>query len=293
MELQGLTRIKDFQNYLDIEKGYSRWTVLQYGYDMVNFNRWAGEKIEDIKTEDIRGYMGYLKNERNYKNSSIARKLSAIKGFYKFLKRTGAIDKNPAEDIQRPKLSKRVPVYLNSGEMEEVFKYLSSKTDTPAGKRDNAMVRVLYHTGVRVSELVNIDFSDITHNNGRYSIRVIGKGDKERIIPLHNKAQEAVNDWGGARPKTLKTSAVFINIKTFRRLTTRSVEKKIKSVMKKAGINKQVTPHKLRHTFATELLNRGANLKDIQDLLGHASLATTQIYTHTDVNRLNKAVELL
>lgn len=294
MKLQDANRnVADYRNYLDIEKGYSRWTVRQYGYDLVNFSGWMERPLEEVFSDDIRGYLGYLKNERQYKNTSLCRKLSALKGFYKFLKRAGGIEKNPTEDIQRPKIPKRVPVYLTKEEVERLFDYLSSKTDSMAGKRDYAIIKVLYHTGVRVSELVNIDFPDIAKSDGRYSVRVIGKGDKERMIPLHQNALEVIMMWKGTRPKTLKTEAVFINLKTLKRLTTRSVEKKIKIWIKKAGIDKPITPHKLRHTFATELLNRGANLKDIQDLLGHASLATTQVYTHTDVARLNKAVELL
>lgn len=288
-----MDRIKDYINYLDVEKGCSGWTVRQYRYDLLNFNKWVRKGLEEILPEDIRGYMAYLKNERDYKNSSIARKLSCIKGFYKFLKRMGILEKNPSEDIQRPKIPKRVPVYLTTEEMEDIFNYLSSKRESVSGKRDYAIVKVLYHTGIRVSELANLDFSDISNSNGRFFIKVIGKGDKERLIPLHQNALEAIGYWEETRPKTLKTEAVFINLKTLKRLSTRGIEKKLRSIVKQSGIEKPITPHKLRHTFATELLNRGANLKDIQDLLGHESLATTQIYTHTDVNRLNKAVELL
>lgn len=285
--------IENFRIFLDVEKGYSRWTVRQYGYDLVSFNKWLGIKLEDVNTENVRAYLGYLKNDRNYKNTSLCRKLSCLKGFYRFLKKNGILENNPAEDIQRPKIPKRIPVYLTREEVDLLFNYLSSKLDTASGKRDYAIARVLYYTGVRVSELVNMDFSDITHNDGRCSVRVIGKGNKERMIPLNQKALESVNSWRGDRPKTLKTEAIFINLKTLKRITTRSVEKKIKTWVSRAGIEKSITPHKLRHTFATELLNRGASLKDIQDLLGHSSLATTQVYTHTDAGRLNKAVELL
>lgn len=291
--IAGVSKVKDYKNYLDIEKGYSSWTVRQYGYDLAGFNRWLGKDIESVSAEDVRAYLGYLKNERNYKNSSLCRKLSGLKGYYKFIKRAGVIINNPLDDIQRPKIPKRVPVYLTREEVERLFNYISSKVDTLAGKRDYAIFRTLYHTGMRVSELVNMDISDIVHDDGKYSARVIGKGDKERIIPLHKKVVDAIKEWEGVRPKTLKTDAVIINLKTLKRITTRSIEKKLRIVVKRAGIDKPITPHKLRHTFATELLNRGANLKDIQDLLGHSSLATTQIYTHTDIGRLNKAVELL
>lgn len=285
--------IENFRNFLDVEKGYSRWTVRQYGYDLISFNKWLGIKLEDVNTENIRAYLGYLKNDKNYKNTSLCRKLSCLKGFYRFLKKNGVLENNPAEDIQRPKIPKRIPVYLTREEVDLLFNYLSSKLDTVSRKRDYAIARVLYYTGVRVSELVNMDFSDIAYNDGRCSVRVIGKGNKERMIPLNQKALESVNSWREDRPKTLKTEAIFINLKTLKRITTRSVEKKIKTWVSRAGIEKCITPHKLRHTFATELLNRGASLKDIQDLLGHSSLATTQVYTHTDVGRLNKAVELL
>ncbi len=285
--------ITDYRNYIYVEKGLSKDTIKQYTLDLRLFEKWVRKQLQYAAKQDVREFLYHLKDERNYRHTSLARKISSLRGFYKYLCRQRVTSFNPTEEIDNPKLPKRVPVYVTKEEAARLFEASQAKIDTDFGKRDDAVVKLLYYTGARVSEAVNLSLRDVQEDAGRFSIRIIGKGDKERIVPLNRPARKALGIWIKTRPATSGHEKVFINLKTKRRLSTRCVEKKLKSLCKRAKIEKPITPHKLRHSFATELLNRGANLIDIQALLGHSSLATTQVYTHTDVTRLNKAVELL
>lgn len=300
-----ISRIRDWQNWLDVERGYSSGTIKQYIWDLRLFVRWVKRPPETVNAMHIRGFLGYLKNERKYKSCSLARKLSSLRGFYKFLRRCTAIETNPCDEIDSPKREDRMPIYLTSEEVKKIFEILEKDLERLVSLRDYAIFKLLYHTGMRISELVNLTATDIwetglaqerTEDGATkegFCVRIIGKGNKERIVPLSKVAKNALDLWITHRPETPGHSILFINLKTKRKVTPRAIEKKIKTLAKRAKIEKTVTPHKLRHTFATELLNKGVNLVDIQALLGHASLATTQIYTHTDVGKLSKAVELL
>lgn len=302
---ESFSQVQDYCSWLDVEKGYSSGTTRQYYCDLRLFLSWINRPLVTVWTEHIRGFMSYLKNERKYKPASLARKLSCLRGFYKFLRRAGRIDTNPCAEMDSPKREERVPIYLTQEEVKRIFELLEKDfPDVQSGSRlgwekkaslfrDYAVVKVLYHTGMRVSELVNLSFNDFWETKEGFCVRVIGKGNKERIIPLSKAAKSALDLWITHRPQTPGHKLLFINLKTKRKITTRAIEKKIKSLARQAKIEKPVTPHKLRHTFATELLNKGVNLVNIQALLGHSSLATTQIYMHTDVGKLTQAVELL
>jgi integrase/recombinase XerC len=221
------------------------------------------------------------------KNSaaSVARKLASLRSFFQYWVRKGALDNNPAKDVASPKVPRRLPNFLS---IDEVFRLLDSPKGTnPLASRDRAILELLYASGLRVSELVglNIDQIDFTEN----VIRVVGKGNKERMVPIGAKAKEAVEKYIEARGHLAGENgdkhAVFVN-RRGGRLTPRSVERLIQKYIKACGINKKVTPHVIRHTFATHLLNAGADLRGIQELLGHASLSTTQKYTHVSVDKL-------
>jgi integrase/recombinase XerC len=263
---------------------------------LLEFAADAGKEIDitEIDTHTIRNYV-YSLNNKN-KSSSVARKLSTLRTFFKFLEQESLIGQNPMGSIAMPKQEQHIPVFLS---VDEVFALLESPgAEETFGARDRAMFELLYSTGMRVSELVacnmaNLDF-DIE------MVRVRGKGNRERVVPIGKPAIKALRDYFVQREVQLKNrlqqgkkfdgEAVFLNSRGSR-LTTRSVERLIAAYGRKAGIDKPVTPHVLRHSFATHLLEMGADMRSVQELLGHASLSTTQKYTHLDMVHLMKVYD--
>ncbi|MBU4484414.1 tyrosine recombinase XerC [bacterium] len=241
------------------------------------------EALEKIDHMIIRGYMGELFKRSS--PTSVARKLASLRSFFQYFVKKGSITNNPAKQIASPKIPKRIPKFLSIDETKILLD--TPDTTTTLGKRDKAIIEVLYASGLRVSELVALDTQHIDLDNGM--IRVQGKGKKERIVPVGKKAVESLrvflNDRGKLLSQAQPTHAVFVN-RSGGRLTPRSVERMLNKYIKQCGIQKKVTPHVLRHTFATHLLNSGADLRGIQELLGHASLSTTQKYTHISVDKL-------
>lgn len=280
-------------------KGYSVNTYRAYLYDLEEFASFIYERqfskennqdnIEDLRADQIdglliRGYLGFL-YKKNTK-SSIARKLSAVRSFFKYLVKHGVIIDNPLDSILTPKQKKTVPTYLP---VDDIFRLLDSiKTDTLSGLRNRAILETLYSCGIRVSELEGMNVFDVDFS--KCVIRVLGKGNKERIVPIGNKALEAIK----AYRKRLQIEAViqadentplFLNNKKGR-LTTRSIARILEKTAKECGILIPVSPHALRHTFATHMLDAGADLRVVQEFLGHSSLSTTQKYTHVSIGRL-------
>ncbi len=288
--------IDSFIIWLTDERGYSPHTIVNYRRDLLEFAADAGREIDitEIDTHTIRNYV-YSLNNKN-KSSSVARKLSTLRTFFKFLEQESLIEQNPMGSIAMPKQEQHIPVFLS---VDEVFALLESPgAEETFGARDRAMLELLYSTGMRVSELVacnmaNLDF-DIE------MVRVRGKGNRERVIPMGEPAIKALRDYFIQREVQLKNrlqqgkkfdgTAVFLNSRGSR-LTTRSVERLIAAYGCKAGIDKPVTPHVLRHSFATHLLEMGADMRSVQELLGHASLSTTQKYTHLDMVHLMKVYD--
>ncbi|MBU1091799.1 MAG: site-specific tyrosine recombinase/integron integrase [bacterium] len=287
--------IDQFVDYMELEKNYSPGTIHQYGCDLKLFKGFL--KIKDIlgvESGDIRGFLAHLKRERKYSPTTIARKQATLRAFYKFCRKEKKVSDNPMEFIDTPKLPERQPVYLTDEERKNIFDMVNSLTYTIRGKRDYAIISLLYYAGLRVSELVGLNAGDMRREGDSVTLKIIGKGNKERKVPLRIEAQEAINTWLQNRPSTAESnSAIFINTKTKKRLTARTVQFLIKRITEQADIKKKITPHKFRHTFGTRLLQQGANLVDIQVLLGHASLNTTRIYTHTNPARLEEAVSKL
>ena len=288
--------IDSFIIWLTDERGYSPHTIVNYRRDLLEFAADAGKEIDitEIDTHTIRNYV-YSLNNKN-KSSSVARKLSTLRTFFKFLEQESLIGQNPMGSIAMPKQEQHIPVFLS---VDEVFALLESPgAEETFGARDRAMLELLYSTGMRVSELVacnmaNLDF-DIE------MVRVRGKGNRERVVPMGEPAIKALRDYFIQREVQLKNrlqqgkkfdrEAVFLNSRGSR-LTTRSVERLIAAYGRKEGIDKPVTPHVLRHSFATHLLEMGADMRSVQELLGHASLSTTQKYTHLDMVHLMKVYD--
>jgi integrase/recombinase XerC len=276
-------------NYLEAERNASAYTVRNYKADLLDFFYFLKKKKADsleIDRKVLRDYLTSLTKQGIVK-ASIARKLSAIRSFYRYLVREKIISASPIEMVSSPKLDKRLPSFLT---LEEVERLLNAPDlSTPQGQRDRALLELLYASGLRVSELVNLNLNQIDLDTNE--IRVWGKGSKERMVLMGEPAAEALRNYlKQGRPKLLaekRINALFLN-RYGQRLPERRVQKMLEDYAKKAGIGKWVHPHILRHTFATHLLDGGADLRVVQELLGHARLSSTQIYTHVTKGQARK-----
>ncbi|MBU2591116.1 MAG: tyrosine recombinase XerC [Nitrospinota bacterium] len=288
------THVEDFIRYLEGEKGASPHTVRNYLSDLTQFFSFLEDSGDtDIRNVDkiaIRLYLASL-YRGEVKGSSVARKISTLRSFFKYLCREGYLDKNPASQVTLPKVEKKLPHFLS---VDEAFALVEMpKGEQVAVLRDRAIMELLYATGIRVSELVSLNDGDIDLADSM--ARVTGKGNKERLVPIGEKAIEAMNSYLALRdniPKGGKEGAhpIFMNMRGGR-LTDRSVRNIVDRYSRLASIRQHVSPHSLRHSFATHLLEGGANLRIIQELLGHSSLSTTQKYTHTNLDYLMKVYD--
>ncbi len=275
--------IDKFINYLKVEKNASKHTIINYTIDLKAFAAFLGDK--DITAVDhftLRKYLAEMR-ARNFSKRTVARKLASLRTFFKFLYREGHLKTNPISAILTPKLDKKLPVFLD---VEKVAKLVQSPpADTVAGLRDRAIMETLYSSGLRVSELVGLDEDDVDFISG--VMKVLGKGSKERIVPVGEIALKAIRAYLAQRnkEKVRDKSAVFLN-KSGRRLTDGSVRRVIDKYIRACSMVEHISPHSLRHSFATHLLDRGADLRSVQELLGHMNLSTTQIYTHVTMERL-------
>lgn len=280
-------RISKFIDHLRTERNYSVHTLSNYQRDLrflLGFLR--ARKIDRSAARD---YLMELE-KRRYSRRSIARKLSSARSFFRFLLREKLVEQNPFENLLTPKLPKKLPNFLYPEELRSLLQ--APDQNTPQGIRDRAMLEVLYGTGLRVTEIIRMNSNDVDFDEGE--IKVLGKGSKERIVLFGSHARQALHKYlREARPQLVsskKAPALFIN-RRGGRLTPRSVERTIAFHAKKAGLNKKVTPHTLRHSFATHLLSGGADLRMVQELLGHVSLSTTQVYTHITKERLKEVYD--
>jgi integrase/recombinase XerC len=290
---------RSFIESLPAEKGYSVHTCRAYGRDLDEFIGYlaengcppmTGDKPSDacgpgdVTAVAIRGYLGFL--HRKNQKSSIARKLSTLRSFFKFLVKKGVIDSNPVEGILTPKREKPLPGYLP---IDAVFRLLDSiETDSVLAARNRAIFETLYSCGIRVAELAGLNVYDVDRDGA--TLRVLGKGGRERMVPVGRKALEAIANYRQALQAETgigsgADGALFLN-RQGQRLTPRSVARVLKRLVKACGILTPVSPHTLRHTFATHMLDAGADLRSVQELLGHKNLSTTQKYTHVSIDRL-------
>jgi integrase/recombinase XerC len=289
------TEIERFAAGLQRVSGAAKNTVQSYRRDLVSFRGFllergapldaSGREVEvsAISADHIRLHLAVLM--KTARRATIQRRLSAIRAFFRHREVTEGLP-NPASALRSPKSERRLPAVLNEEEARQLIESAGADNGT-AALRDRAIVETLYSAGLRVSELVGLDWRDIDDEVGMVRVRS-GKGDKDRIVPIGEPALEALTRWRRAMPVAWETDGpVFVNLRGGR-LTTRSVEKIIARRVLKAGVRTEVTPHGLRHSFATHLLNHGADLRSIQEMLGHASLATTQRYTHVSVKRLQE-----
>ena len=279
----------NYLDYLKYQKNYSDYTVLSYGNDIEEFfgyiNR-EGLNFKDIEYSDLRFYLMYLKEEKDDNNSSIDRKLSALRGFYKYLANEGVVKSNVFSLVNGPKKEKKLPRYFEYNELEELFNV--PDVSTSLGQRDLLLLELLYATGVRVGELTNIKIKDIDLSSK--SILILGKGNKERIVTYGDYCEEILKRYlndGYILLNTKNSEYLFLN-KNGGCLTERGVRYILDQIIKQTSINKNISPHMIRHSFATHLLNEGCELTTVQKLLGHESIKATQIYTHVTTDRLRE-----
>ena len=303
-------RVLQFLSYLQFERHFSAYTSRCYGADLRQFCQFllgvpaeimpddaaaAGTVVEQLpkvdvspehaekllmnsSAEDVRGYLQFMR-DNDYSKATMARKLATLRSFFKFCNRREMTENNPMTTIRTPKQEKRLPKFMTE---EQMVKLLSTPKDTEVlGARDKAMLESMYSTGIRVSELIGLNLEDVDFAGS--IIRVRGKGRKERLAPMGQSALASIQKYialrGGMVKDTLPSGPLFVN-KHGHRLSTRSVRRKLDKYLIEAGLDPDISPHTLRHSFATHMLNHGADLRSVQELLGHQSLSTTQVYTH-------------
>ncbi|ATP36092.1 site-specific tyrosine recombinase XerD [Ligilactobacillus salivarius] len=280
--------LMDYLHYLKVERGLSENTINSYGIDLKLFLEYLRENeipsFKQVNKEVIVNYMQAEKNN-NKANSSILRSVSSLRKFFQYLAQEKIIEKDPMLLIDTPKKKQHLPQVLTKEEVEKLLR--SPNTGQVLGLRDRAMLELMYATGLRISEIINLKLEDLHLTMG--TLQTLGKGHKERIVPVGDEAIKWVNRYlEEARPKLLKqkrSNYLFLNFHG-NNLTRQGVWKNLKAEVRKAGIQKNITPHTLRHSFATHILENGADLRIVQELLGHADISTTQIYTHLSNKQL-------
>ena len=279
--------IEKFMRYLEIEKNYSQHTILNYKLDLYDFNKFCGElNFDKIDYLLLRKYLAVLK-EKNLGNRTVGRHLSALRSFFRFLCREGYLKTNPILMLSSPKLDKHLPSFMTEEEVAKLIESALPKDNRDElGLRNRAILETFYSSGLRISELVGLSLDDLDFISG--IIKAKGKGKKERVVPVGDIALTAIRKYLDQRKK--QSNAVFLN-KNGKRISTRGVRDVVEKYLKSAGIQRGVSPHTFRHSFATHLLDRGADLRTVQELLGHANLSTTQIYTHLTTEKLKNVYD--
>jgi len=291
--------VENFLNYLKVEKGFSENTIAAYHNDLNQLVRFVeGEAAKrslvpswtNFGRQGVLSYLLDLK-ERNYAATTIARKVAAAKSFFAFMVAEKKIKDNPTQDVPSPRIGKTLPKPLSISQARLLLEQ-PAKLGTLEAKRDRAMLELLYATGMRVSELVSLNLGDVDTQNG--FVRCFGKGHKERLIPIYEQAASIVREYiERTRPKLVRNSgekALFLNPRGDR-LTRQGFWQKLKGYAKAANLDAEVTPHTLRHSFATHMLNGGADLRSVQELLGHTNISTTQVYTHLTTEHIRRSYE--
>jgi integrase/recombinase XerC len=290
------SQIGQFLQYLSVERGASPHTLKGYREDLHALAEYLADgegqspPPGSITTNELRGFLSAL-TEAGYAKSSISRRMASVRSFLKFGQREGWAKSNPAKALRNPRKSRKLPHFLTSDEIGKLLE--APKGSTPAAVRDRAILETLYSAGLRVSELVGLNDGDIDSAAG--IVRIRGKGKKERLAPIGSYADRALEKWLSvrtlsSREKTGREAPVFTN-KFGMRLTARSVARMLEKYINETGLDQRTSPHTLRHSFATHLLDRGADIRSVQELLGHKSLVTTQIYTHVSTANLRAAYE--
>jgi tyrosine recombinase XerC len=285
--------IDEFISYIEIERNYSQHTVSSYKADLLDFREFLIRlndsllSVDEIDHLAIRSYLADLQG-RQLSRSTVLRKLSTLRSFFKYLSRRGYLDTDPTSALATPKVRRKLPEFLELSEVEALLS--APDTKTIVGLRDQAILELLYSTGMRVGELLALNLSDLDRESALVKVR--GKGKKERLLPVGGPAMSALENYLARRYElsSRPSQAIFLSQRG-NRPDAKSIRRRLEKYARDAGIKKKITPHTLRHTFATHMLNAGADLRSVQELLGHASLSTTQIYTHVTADRLKQVYE--
>ncbi|MFS0865116.1 tyrosine recombinase XerC [Fredinandcohnia sp. 179-A 10B2 NHS] len=284
--------LQSFKEYLQIEKNYSEYTIVHYEQSIQDFITFMNQQnllnLSDVSYSDVRLYLTELYNKQ-YARRTVAKKISSLRSFYQYLLKEKSVSENPFTLVSLPKREHRLPHFLYEEELQKLFEV--SDTTSSLGQRDQALLEILYATGIRVSELCKLTLQDIDFSFG--TIFVHGKGNKQRYVPFGSYAEQAINTYiSDGRNKLLEKSSVHTNnlFLNFRGgpLTTRGVRLILNNMIKNTSTTIHISPHVLRHTFATHMLNEGADMRSVQELLGHENLSSTQIYTHVTKDHLRK-----
>ena len=296
MNIQDRQSINEFKTYLSVERNFSENTLTAYCSDIVSYILWLdGIECTKVDFNKLREYL-YFIQRFDYKKTTIARKTASLRTFYKFLYREKYIESNPALSLSAPKKPKSLPKFLTPQEVEQILNGV--KIDTPAGFRNRVMLELLWATGMRISELSNLNFGDL--NLEENEIKVFGKGSKERIVLVSDRAKGYLIQYINSARKLIAPgydigevnddSPVFINSTGFR-LQNKTIRKVLNEIVDRIELPKKVTPHVFRHSFATKLIENGADLRVVQELLGHAGISNTQIYTHVSIKHMRDVYE--
>lgn len=287
--------IDRYLRHLEVERNASEYTIKSYREDLLGLNDYLTAVLNyepaprEVTPQVLRTYVSAL-HEAEYARTSIARRLASMRSFFKFAQREGLVEQNPAKPLRNPRPQRKLPHFLTN---QEIGKLLAAPPASGMGLRDRAILETMYSAGLRVSELVGISDGDLDLEEGL--VRVRGKGKKERLAPIGSFAAKAIQKWQAVRElkkgMTLDLQTPTFTNKFGTRLTTRSVARMLDKYILQLGLNAQTSPHTLRHSFATHLLNRGADIRSVQELLGHKSLVTTQIYTHVSTAGLRAVYE--
>ena len=283
----------DFLRYLSLEKNASELTVKSYREDLTQAasffkETYQAEDPRKLNSRHLRAFTVWL-HEKGYAKTTIARRIAAVRSWFRYLCRQGTMEANPAEGLRGPRQDKKLPHFLGEKALTKLL--AAPTTEGPLGQRDRAILETLYSAGLRVSELTGLNLADLDLDAGLATVR--GKGKKERLVIFGPDALKAMQSWLACRNSVLgdkATDAVFLN-KNGTRLTSRSVGRLMEKYLAQTGLDPKTSPHTLRHSFATHLLDRGADIRSVQELLGHRSLATTQIYTHVTTGRLKESYQ--
>jgi integrase/recombinase XerC len=281
--------LAEFLRYLALERNASEHTVKSYREDLTQAIDFLTAKLgkatpDRLTTRIMRAYLAWL-HEQGYAKTTIARRIAAVRSWCRFLCRQGTLKNNPAEGLRGPRQDKKLPNFLSPDDLTKLL--ATPAADTALGCRDRAILETLYSAGVRVSELTGLNLEDVDLHDGCATVR--GKGKRERLVLLGEECRDALRDWLKIRDGLARTaSALFIN-KNGTRLTSRSVGRLLQKYLAQAGLDPRASPHTLRHSFATHLLDAGADIRSVQELLGHRSLTTTQVYTHVTTVRLKES----